>query len=99
MESSTRVQILNEVDCVSFGANSLGKSMNPFILVSAMDKPQDKMGSLTLVRQTDLKQRKLQNHFFIEQLPLIVFIQLLTRPSVTQGRFNGGSQQKASKPR
>ena len=34
----TRVQILDEADLISHGANTLGKSMNPIILPPAMGK-------------------------------------------------------------
>ena len=34
----TRVQILDETDCISHSTNTLGKGMNPIILPPAMDK-------------------------------------------------------------
>ena len=35
MDIATRVQILDETDCISQSTNSLGKGMNPIILPSA----------------------------------------------------------------
>ena len=32
MDTATRVQILDETDCISHSTNSLGKGMNPIIL-------------------------------------------------------------------
>ena len=34
----TRVQILDETDCISHSTNTLGKGMNPIILPPLMDK-------------------------------------------------------------
>ena len=36
--SDTRVQILDEIDCISPSTNTLGKGMNPIILPPAMGK-------------------------------------------------------------
>ena len=36
--SSTRVQILDETDCISHSTNTFGKGMNPIILPPAMGK-------------------------------------------------------------
>ena len=38
METATRVQILDETDCISHSTNTLGKGMNPIILPPAMGK-------------------------------------------------------------
>ena len=38
IDSATRVQILDETDCISHYTNTLGKGMNPIILPSAMGK-------------------------------------------------------------
>ena len=35
---TTRVQILDETDCISHSINTLGKGMNPIILPPAMGK-------------------------------------------------------------
>ena len=35
---ATRVQILDETDCISHSTNTLGKGMNPIILPPAMGK-------------------------------------------------------------
>ena len=36
MDTATRVQILDETDCISHSTNTLGKGMNPIILPPAM---------------------------------------------------------------
>ena len=36
MDTVTRVQILDETDCISHSTNTLGKGMNPIILPPAM---------------------------------------------------------------
>ena len=38
MDTATRVQILDETDCISYSTNTLGKGMNPIILPPAMGK-------------------------------------------------------------
>ena len=38
MDTTTRVQILDEADCISHNTNTLGKGMNPIILPPAMSK-------------------------------------------------------------
>ena len=38
MDTATRVQILDETDCISHSTNTLGKGMNPIILSAAMGK-------------------------------------------------------------
>ena len=38
MDAATRVQNLEETDCISHCTNSLGKGMNPIILPPAMGK-------------------------------------------------------------
>ena len=38
MDMVTRVQILEETDCISHSTNTLGKGMNPIILPPAMGK-------------------------------------------------------------
>ena len=37
-DPATRVQILDEADCISHSTNTLGKGMNPIILPPAMGK-------------------------------------------------------------
>ena len=37
-DTATRVQILDETDCISHSTNTLGKGMNPIILPPAMGK-------------------------------------------------------------
>ena len=38
MDTVTRVQILDETDCISHSTNTLGKGMNPIILPPALGK-------------------------------------------------------------
>ena len=38
MDTATRVQILDETDCISHSTNTLGEGMNPIILPPAMGK-------------------------------------------------------------
>ena len=38
MDTTTRVQILDEIDCISDSINTLGKGMNPIILPPATGK-------------------------------------------------------------
>ena len=38
MDTATRVQILDETDCISQSTNTVGKGMNPIILPPAMGK-------------------------------------------------------------
>ena len=51
MDTATRVQILDETECISHSTNTLGKGMNPVILPPAMGKYQERQGSSALVRQ------------------------------------------------
>ena len=51
MDSANRVQIQDEADCISHSINTLEKSMNLIILPPVMDKYQDSMCALALVRQ------------------------------------------------
>ena len=51
MDTATRVQILDETDCISHTTNTLGKGMNPIILPPVMGKYLDRLGSSALVRQ------------------------------------------------
>ena len=38
MDTATRVQILDETDCISHSTNTLGKGVNPIIFPPAMGK-------------------------------------------------------------
>ena len=38
MDTATRVQILDETDCISHSTNTFGKGMNPIILPPIMSK-------------------------------------------------------------
>ena len=50
MDTSTRVQILDETDCISDSTNTFGKGMNPIILPPAMS---DRLSSSALMRQKE----------------------------------------------
>ena len=50
MDTATRVQILNETNCISHSTNTFGQGMNPIILPPAMGK-YGRLGSSALVRQ------------------------------------------------
>ena len=49
MGTMTRVQIPNEIACISHGANILAKGMHSTILLPDIGKLLDSLGSLTLV--------------------------------------------------
>ena len=49
--TATRVQILNETDCISDFTNTLRKGMNLIILPPAMGKLKVRLGSSALLRQ------------------------------------------------
>ena len=51
IDTATRVQIVDEADCISHSINALGKGMNLLILPPAMGKYKDRLGSSALVRQ------------------------------------------------
>ena len=51
MDTATRVQIMDETDCISHSTNTLGEGMNPIILPPAMGKQQDRLCSSALVRK------------------------------------------------
>ena len=50
---------MDKAVCISHSHNTLGKSMNPTILLPAMSKQQGRLGSLTLERWTGIGERKL----------------------------------------
>ena len=51
MDTATRVQILDDTDCISHSINTLGKGVNLIILPPGMGKQEDRLGSSALVRQ------------------------------------------------
>ena len=55
----TRVQILDETDCISHCTNTLGKGMNPIILPSAMGKIVGQTWFFSLGEATSLGEGKL----------------------------------------
>ena len=58
MDTATRVQILDEADCISQSINTLGKGMNPLIFHPAMGKYQGRLGSSAWIRQPVLEKEK-----------------------------------------
>ena len=59
MDTATRVQILDETDCISHSTNTLGKGMNPFILPPAMGKIVGQTWFFSLGEVTSLGEGKL----------------------------------------
>ena len=59
MDTATRVQILDETDCISHSTNTLGKGMNPIILPPAMGKIVGQIGFFSLGEATSLGEGKL----------------------------------------
>ena len=59
MDTATRVQILDETDCVSHCTNTLGKGMNPIILSLAMGKIVGQTRFFSLGEATSLVEGKL----------------------------------------
>ena len=51
MDTATRVEILDETDCISHSTNTLGKGMDPIILPPAMGK----IGFISLDEETSLE--------------------------------------------
>ena len=58
MDTATRVQILDVTDCISHSTNTLGKGMNPIILLPVMDKIIGKTGFFSLDEATSLGEGK-----------------------------------------
>ena len=59
MDTATRVQILDEADCISYSTNTLGKGMNPVILPPSMGKIVGQTGFFSLGEATSLGEGKL----------------------------------------
>ena len=59
MDTATRVQILDETDCISHSTNTLGKGMNPIILPPAMGKIVEQTRFFSLGEATSLGEGKL----------------------------------------
>ena len=59
MNTATRVQILDEADCISHCSNTLGKGMNPIILPPAMGKRVGQTGFFSLGEAINLGEGKL----------------------------------------
>ena len=60
MDKATRVQILDEIDCISHCTNTLGKGMNVIILPPAMDKIVGQTRFFSLGKATSLGEEKLR---------------------------------------
>ena len=84
MDTATRVQILDETDCISHSTNTLGKGMNLIILPPAMGKQQGRLGSSAQVRQ--LIQEKDNSKF--KPLKLRLKIDLVSYPARAEGLVN-----------
>ena len=56
---ATRVQILNDTDCISLSTNTLGKGMNPIILPPATVKIVGQTGFFSFGAETSLGEGKL----------------------------------------
>ena len=54
MDTATRVQILDETDCISHSTIILGKGMNPIILLPAMGKLKGSLGEATSIGEGKL---------------------------------------------
>ena len=61
MNTTTRVQILDETDCISHSTNTLGKGMNPVILPPAMCKIVGQTRFFSLGEATSLGEGKTLN--------------------------------------
>ena len=59
MDTATRVQILDETDCISHSTNILGKGMNPIILPPAVGKTMGQTRFFSLREATSLGEGKL----------------------------------------
>ena len=59
MNTTTRVQILDETDCISHSTNILGKGMNPIILPPAIGKIVGQTGFFSFGEATSLGEGKL----------------------------------------
>ena len=84
LNTTIRVQILDETDCISHSTNTLGKGMNPIIPPPAMGKQQDRLGSSALVRQ--LVQEKENSEF--KPVKLRLKIDLVSYPARVEGLVN-----------
>ena len=59
MYTATRIQILDETNCISHCTNTLGKGMNPIILPPAMGKIVGQTRFCSLGEATSLGEGKL----------------------------------------
>ena len=59
MDTATGVQILDETDCISHCSNTIGKGLNPIILLPAMGKIVGQTRFFSLGEATSLGEGKL----------------------------------------
>ena len=81
MDTATRVQILDEADCISHCTNTLGKGMDPIILPPAMSKRLGRLRSSALVWQ--LVWEKENSEF--QPVKLRLKIDLVSYPAIAEG--------------
>ena len=81
MDSEIRVQTLDEADCFSHSTNNFWKGMNPIILSPYMDKLSSRVGSLSLVWATSLRERK----FWIQTKKTLLKIDPVSHPAHFEG--------------
>ena len=84
MDTSTRVQILNDTDCISHCTNTLGKGMNPIILPPAMGKVVGQTRFFSLGEATSLGEEKL----WIQTCLTLLKIDLVSYPARVEGLVN-----------
>ena len=87
MNTATRIQILDETDCISHSTNTLGKGTNLIIQPPAMGKYLGRLGSSALVRQ--LVKEKENSEF--KPVKLRLKIDLVSYPARAEGLVNKGS--------
>ena len=84
MDTATRVQILDETDCISHSTNTLGKGMNPIILPPAMGKIVGQTMFFSRGEATSLGEGKL----WIQTLKLRLKIDHVSYPARADGLVN-----------
>ncbi len=84
MDTETRVQILDEADCISHSTNTLRKGMNLIILHPAMGKQSGRLGSSALVRQLVLEKENSE----LKPVKLCLKIELVSYPGRVEELVN-----------
>ena len=80
MDTATRIQILDENDCISHGTKTLGKGMNPIILPPAMGKIVGQTGFFSLGEEKENSEFK--------PVKLRLKIDLVSYPARAEGLVN-----------